>query len=156
MLTQLSRLSSDVDGRFAQSEELQFLKDYLDSAEVRISAYQKIRDSHLAIVESVEEQVRSTDQRLFMRGSRDVTPLFQRDTKSILVGTASAMLINDLDHLRDRFLLWHRTIIRAVKVDALAQVVYQVLPNVVKAVLSEQEAPHVMPALYLDQTILGD
>jgi hypothetical protein len=115
-----------------------------------------MRDSHVAIVESVEEQVRSTDQRLFMRGNRDVTPLFQRDTKSILVATASAMLISDLDHLRDRFLLWHRTIIRAVKVDALAQVVYQVLPNAVKAVLSEQEAPHVMPALYLDQTILGD
>jgi len=42
MLKQLSRLSNETEGRYASTVELQFIKDYVNSVDTRISAYEKI------------------------------------------------------------------------------------------------------------------
>ena len=59
MLNQLSRLSVEADGRYATSEELQFLKDYIQSLDLRLSAYEKISAAQTEIVDLVETQVRA-------------------------------------------------------------------------------------------------
>ena len=50
MLNQLSRLSVEADGRYATTEELQFLKDYIQSLDLRLSAYEKISAAQTEIV----------------------------------------------------------------------------------------------------------
>jgi len=50
MFKQLTRLSIDADGRYASDSELQFLQDYLDSAELRMSAYEKVREQEEQII----------------------------------------------------------------------------------------------------------
>ena len=50
MLTQFYRLKAAADGRYATPEELQFLKDYFKSFNLRLSAYQKIRAGEPEII----------------------------------------------------------------------------------------------------------
>jgi hypothetical protein len=153
MLKQLAQLSIETDGRYATAAELQFLKDYLQSMNTRVSAYKKIRDSAPQIVEDVGARMVEQDPFIFRKGSKDISGLYQRDTSNILRSTAAAMLLNNLDRLRDSFLLWHRTIVKAFQVDHLSQAAYQIMPGVMKRYLTDEEAKQVMPALYLNQTI---
>ena len=55
MLNQLERLSVEAEGRFATPEELKLLKDYFPTVNLRMSAYQKIRDREDEIIEMIEQ-----------------------------------------------------------------------------------------------------
>ncbi|RMF23527.1 MAG: allophycocyanin, partial [Cyanobacteria bacterium J083] len=56
MLSQLSQLSIEADGRYATEAELQFLKDYINSSQTRISTYEKIRDHAEVIINQVQAE----------------------------------------------------------------------------------------------------
>ena len=210
MLKQLARLSVEADGRYATAEELQFLKDYLDSADQRLSAYEKIREIEEKLIEQVKAKMLSLDSNLFRKGSQDFTAeelrclkdylhsvdqgssadekmsqseakfieqlkaemqsldskafrngaqnvisIWKRDVKHTLRSSAAAMLINDLDRLREGFLLWHRTIVHVFQVEDIAQLTYQVMPEVIQQYLTPEEATLIMSALQLDQTLLS-
>lgn len=155
MLNQLARLSVEADGRYASSEELQFLKDYIQSLDLRLSAYVKIQAAQAEIVNQVETQVRATNPNLFKKGNRDVTPTCKRDRFDVLRYSTAALLSNDLDHLRESFLLWYRTIIHAFQDEQAAHVTYQVMQEVVKKYLTPQEAALLSPIMGLNQVILG-
>lgn len=73
MLTQLARLSLEVDGRYATDRELQFFEDYDRSLEQRLNAYHKIRNAEEKIIHKVKqlsnlsagfERNRATEQQL--------------------------------------------------------------------------------------------
>jgi hypothetical protein len=98
--------------------------------------------------------MREINPNIFMVNSKDVSPLYQRDTKSILRSAAAAILINDLDRLRESMLLWHRTIIKAVKVEQVAELAHKTMPEIIQQFLTPQEFKLVMPALQLNQTVL--
>lgn len=155
MLNQLSRLSVEADGRYATREELQFLKDYIQSLDLRLGAYEKISAAHTEIVNSVETQVRATNPDLFRKGTRDVTATCKRDRFDVLRYSAAAVLSNDLDCLRESFLLWYRTIIRVFQDQQAAAVSYQVMLEVLKKHLTPQEAALISPVMGLNQVILG-
>ncbi|MGK7872233.1 MAG: allophycocyanin [Xenococcaceae cyanobacterium] len=155
MLKQLARLSVEADGRYATASELQFLKDYLQSVDQRISAYEKIRDAEEKIIDQVEAKMRSIDPNLFLRDSQDITSVCKRDRKHTLRCSAAAMLINDLDRLRDGFLLWQRTIVQAFDIERPTEVTYQVMPEIIKQYLTAEEAELVMSVLQLDLTLLS-
>jgi hypothetical protein len=155
MLNQLTRLSVDADGRYATAEELQFLKDYLASTESRISAYEKIRDAEDEIMDQLEAEARTKNPHVFMKGSEDMTPVCRRDRKHLLKCAAAAMLIDDLDRLRDGLLMWQRTIIHAMKDEQASQLICRLLPNVIKQHLTPEEEAIMMPALRLNQALLG-
>ena len=130
MLKQLTDLSIDVDGRYATREELQFLKNYLQSVEQRISAYEKIRDAETEIIDQLDEKIQATNPHLFMRGSKDLRPVCKRDRIYTLRCSAAAMLMDDLERLRDSFLLWERTIIQAFKDEQPTQITWQMMPEI--------------------------
>lgn len=155
MLNQLSRLSVEADGRYATSEELQFLKDYIQSLDLRLDAYEKISAAHAEIVNSVETQVRATNPDLFRKGNRDVTATCKRDRFDVLRYSAATVLSNDLDHLRESFLLWYRTIIRVFQDRQAAAISYQVMLEVLKKHLTPQEVALISPVMGLNQVILG-
>lgn len=155
MLKQLARLSVEADGRYATAEELQFLKDYLQSLELRVSAYEKIQSAEEKIIHLVEEKKQSLNANLFQLNSRDITQVCRRDMVNVLRCSAAALLINDFDRLRDGLLLWYQTIVRAFKYERYAQVTYQVIQDAVNQYLTPEEAALFRPILELNHIILS-
>lgn len=155
MLSQLARLSMEADGRYASAEELQFLKDYFQSLNHRMSAYKKIQASETEIMRQVEAQMLSLDPSLFRRGANDVTEKCRGDIVRVLRHSAAALLINDTERLRDRLLLWLQTILGAVQVRNTATVTYDVMKKVLKQYLTVEERNLFFPILDINRTLLG-
>ncbi|MEO6862998.1 MAG: phycobilisome protein [Microcoleus sp.] len=155
MLSQLARLSTEADGRYATAEELLFLKDYFQSLNHRMSAYKKIQASEKEIIRQVEAQMQSLDPSLFRRGTQDVTEKCHGDIVRVLRHSAAALLINDTERLRDRLLLWLQTILGAVQVRNTATVTYDVMKKVLKQYLTAEEVSLFFPILDINRTVLG-
>ncbi len=156
MLKQLTRLANDADGRFATAAELKFLKDYLDTVDERISAYSKIRDGENEISEKLATAVKGQNPYIFQKGKQDYSAVCKRDRQHVLRLSAASMLFGDLEMLRNGFLLWYRTIIKAFRDEKAAQATYRVLPEIVNQHLTPTEAALLKPSLELDQSILGE
>ncbi|MBR8830139.1 MAG: hypothetical protein N5P05_002797 [Chroococcopsis gigantea SAG 12.99] len=156
MLKQLTDLSRDCDGRYAQNQDLKFLKDYLDSAEGRIKAYEKMTGKAEEIVESWEEAKRNYPQDLFHQGSYDMTDICKRDMKDALRCAAAAMLFNDLDRLREGMLIWYGTIVKSFRYTKYAAVVYLLIQDVIKLYLDPLETEMILPVLQLQHAVLSN
>jgi Phycobilisome protein len=179
MLTQLNRLSVAVDGRYASDRELQFIEDYLESVEQRIEAYEKIRENeekiahktkmlaHLSLglaedrqlqdtsEDSAEQYIKDYDRLRQTMSAKDITQICSRDLTMLLRCVSIAMLIDDLDRLRDGMLLWQETIVRSFGLKEFANITYKVIQDVVKAHLSPEEAALILPALQLSHNLLS-
>lgn len=157
MLQQLTHLSIDADGRYATDAELQFLEDYLESAETRISAYEKIRDSEEKWIHHLKMRVRALNpqQVLFQRGKYDMTGIWERDVRMLMYCATAAMLINDLDRLREGTLIWHQTITKAQKVQHITRETFGIFMKIIGQYLTPEETQYILPTLQLNQTVLG-
>lgn len=155
MLKQLARLSIEADGRYATDQELKFISDYLQSVESRVSAYEKIRDAAENIIEQVKADKQARNNYSFYLGPNDRSETCLRDMPNVLRCSASAMLINDLDRMREGVLIWYQTIVRAFGYEQNAKLNYQILENIVRDNLSPEEAELMMPVLQLNYTILS-
>jgi Phycobilisome protein len=155
MLTQLSQLALESDGRYASAEELQFLKDYIQTAQQRSQIYKTIRDQEAFLLDELHNQTKTTDGGSLFKGTQDVSNFFKRDQKHILRVASASMLFNDLDFLREGLLLWHRTIIKAFGVERPAQVACQIWPSVMLKYLSTDEYALMSPVVGLIRAILG-
>ena len=156
MLKQLEQLSKSAEGRYATAEELEFLQNYLLTVDLRISAYQKIRDAEDEIIDRLEAKMRQKLPNIFQAGTADVSTMYQRDTKRILRNAIAAMLIDDLDRLREHILLWQRTIIKAFKVKHIATMTHTTMPEILQQFLTPEEFEAIEPVLQLNQAILAD
>ncbi|MBW4577288.1 MAG: phycobilisome protein [Aphanothece sp. CMT-3BRIN-NPC111] len=155
MLTQLTRLSVETDGRYAKLEELQFLKDYLQSMDVRLSAYEKIRAAQEQIILQVEVKMCDMDPSLFRSAAGDFTEIWRKDIGQLLRYAAAALLFNEPDHLREGLLLWHNTIAKSFKFERTCNTTFRVMPEVIKEYLTPQEAALFCPILELNHILLG-
>jgi len=155
MLKPLARLSVETDGRYATDAELQFMEDYFASVEKRIATYEKVRDAEPKIIEKVEKQKQEINPELFKLNGRDITGICRRDMIDILRCSAGAMLLSDMDYLRDNMLIWYRTIVRAYQYDRHDDTIYKLLENNTKAHLGPEEAKFMIPVLQLDHTLLS-
>ncbi len=155
MLKQLINLNIEADGRYATDQELQFLKNFLQSLDERISAYEKIRDAEEEIMDQTKAQIDAQNPNLFNRDSQDLSSVWRRDVGIVLRYSAAAMLINDLDRLREGLLLWHRTIVNANKTLPISQITYDVIPEIIQQHLTAEEAELMMPVMQLDQSVLS-
>lgn len=156
MLKQLARLSVEADGRYATAKELQFLKDYIDSVDRRIGAYEKIQAMEAVIVSKIDETRSAAEPDLFTKVSQvDGTVVCKRDFTNILRYSAAALLFDDCDRVPDNYLLWYKTIVRTFRYDRPAGVTYKVVQDVIKEYLTPQEATLFNPILELNQVVLG-
>lgn len=151
MLTQFNRLSVAADGRYATAEELQFLKDYFKSFNIRLSAYQKIRASETEIIRKVQAQIQSIDPTLFHSGSQDATNKWKLDTIRVLRHTAAALLFNDSDRFKEQFISWFQTILKAMNVERSAELTYQLMLEVIRQYLTAEEAALFVPIWELNR-----
>ncbi len=156
MFKQLTRLSIDADGRYATDSELQFLQDYLDTVETRISAYESIREHEEQIIYRWEAAKHGLKEDLFHMGDRDVSEICRRDMTNVFRCSATAILFNDLDRLREGLLIWYQTIVRAFNYTKYAKLNYVIIQDVIKEFLKPEEVDLLLPALKLDHTILSN
>jgi hypothetical protein len=156
MLTQLSRLSVVADGRYATPGELQFLKSYSQSLDLRVSAYEKLRAAETEIITEAEAKIRAIDPNAFISPTgKDYVEIWRRDTLELMRYAAAALLFNDPDRLREGLLLWHTTLAKSFKFARTCKTCFQVMPDVVKAVLTPEEAALFKPLLDLNKVTLG-
>jgi hypothetical protein len=155
MLSQLTRLSLEVDGRYATDEELLFLNDYMKSYSLRLQTYQKLQASEAAIVQQVLTKLRSLDQSLLKSGGEDISSKWKRDTIRVLRYSAIAMLLNDSDTLQERLLFWMQTVMRAFGAQKSCDVTYQLMQVAVRQELTPLQASLFCPILELNRRLLG-
>ena len=154
MLKQLERLSLSAEGRYATTQELQFIRDYISTVELRLSIYQKIRDNENEIVDRLQARMREIQPNIFQMNAKDRSDKCKHDCKIVLRNTIAAMLIDDLDRLREHILLWQRSIIKAFKEERIAAMVYKTMPEIIEQFLTPQEFGLIEPVLKLNQAVL--
>ncbi|MBW4663049.1 MAG: allophycocyanin [Chroococcus sp. CMT-3BRIN-NPC107] len=156
MLKQLARLSNETEGRYASSAELQFIKDYIDSVDTRISAYNKIQLAATEIVDKVAEIRSQAEPELFAKVSQvEGVAACRRDFTNILRHSAAALLFDDRDRMPENFLLWYKTIVRTFNYDRAAGVTYKLIQDVAQEYLTPEESALFNPILQLNQVVLG-
>jgi len=155
MLSQLQRLGTQTDGRYATDAELESLNDYVKSFKLRMATYAKIQAIEAQVVQQVYSKMRSIDTSLFLSGKEDVSQKWKRDTLRIIRYSAIALLLNDPDTLRERLLFWMQTIMRAFGAQRSCDVTYQVMQEVVRQHLTTEEANLFCPILELNRVSLG-
>lgn len=157
MLKQLNRLALDADGRYATASELAFLKDYLATIEPRISAYQKIREEGEIMADKIQARQKAQNVNCFTFNNQDQSSICRRDLVNAIRLSSTAVLFGELDLLRDNFLLWYRTIVKAFNYENMARSTYgKILPELMKALLDPEENKVTQPVLQLNASILSD
>ncbi|WP_449417216.1 phycobilisome protein [Phormidium nigroviride] len=155
MLSQLANLSVEADGRYAAQSELQFLKDYFQSLNLRLSAYQKIQAAEKEIIRDVETKILSASPDLLRRGSQDLTSKWRLDTVRVLRHSAAALLIDDRNRLRDRLLLWFQTILGSFQAKKTSEITFQIMQDAIKQYLTAEEASLFIPILEMNRSIFS-
>ncbi|MBW4441076.1 MAG: phycobilisome protein [Plectolyngbya sp. WJT66-NPBG17] len=155
MLSQIQRLTQETEGRYATDEELRFLAEYARSFELRVQTYQKLQACEAAIVQQVQAKMRAINPMLFRQGNEDLTNKWKRDTLRVLRYSSAAMLIDDPESMRERFLFWFQTIMRAFNAQKSCGVTYTVMQDVIKQVLTPNEASLILPILEVNRRMLG-
>ncbi|MBD1844633.1 phycobilisome protein [Cyanobacteria bacterium FACHB-63] len=155
MLSQIQRLTQETEGRYATDEELRFLIEYARSYELRVQTYQKLQACEAVIIQQVQAKMRAIDPMLFRQGNEDLTNKWKRDTVRVLRYSAAAMLIDDPESMRERFLFWFQTMMRAFNAQKSCGVTYTVMQEVIKQVLTVNEANLILPILDVNRRMLG-
>jgi Phycobilisome protein len=156
MLSQIQSLSRRVDGRYATDAELQFLDNYAQSFSLRVETYRKLQAAETLIVKQVQAKMQEIDPTLFNPGKEDVSTKWKRDTIRTLRYSAIAMLLDDPNTLRERFLIWFQTIMRAFNAQQSCDITYLILQEVVKQHLPPMQANLFCPILELNRRLLGN
>lgn len=155
MLSQLHKLSRDVDGRYATDDELQFVGEYLKRYRLRLETYQRLQAVESIVVQQVYAKMRSIDPTLFMHGKEDISQKWRLDTIRVLRYSAIAMLLNDPDTLRERLLLWMQSIMKAFGAQRGCRITYEVMQDVIKQHLTPSQAGIFCPILEMNRQVLG-
>jgi hypothetical protein len=155
MLTQLKRLSIEADCRYASTQELKFCDEYFQSLPLRLSAYQKLKESAEEIIDKTEAKMRASDSQIFVNSAGDFTQTWRKDIQQLVRYAAAALLFNDSDRLNEGLLIWHSTIAKSYKFDHTCKTTFRFMPEVVKEYLSPQELALFAPILSLNGVVLG-
>lgn len=156
MLSQFEELCKSTEDRYANDAELKFLHDYVNSFNLRKEIYAKLKVSEKEIVTKVYEKVKSIDVNLLQSNNQDITNKWKADTLRVLRYIAVAVLMNDNETYRQRFLLWFQTIMKAFGAQRSCFVTYEVMKEVFQDYLTPVQYELVSPSLELTQTILGE
>jgi Phycobilisome protein len=155
MLSHLYKLTHETDGRYATDDELAFIDQYARSFSLRVQTYQRLQATESAILQQVQAKMQALDPGLFRAGNSDVTLKWKRDTIRVLRYSAIAMLLDDPDTLRERFLFWFRTVMKAFGAERSCNMTYTVMQEVVKQNLTPTQANLFCPILEINRQILG-
>ena len=157
MLNQLKQLASTVDGRYATDSELQFVRDYIESIDLRVTTYEKVRNTEDDVIHDVFKEVNEMDPDAFnvVVGAKSVKETCIRDRKYLLKHISAAMLVADMDRLRDALLVWQRTLVKATQHERPSKYVTKAMVNVIKKRFTPEEAELLIPNVVVSQSFLS-
>lgn len=95
------------------------------------------------------------DPTLLISGTVDMSAKWKRDTVRVLRYAAVALLLDDAETYRERFLMWFQTIMQSFRAERSCDVTYTVMQDVVRQYLTPQEAELFLPILELSRLMLG-
>lgn len=139
MLSQIQTLLRDTEGRYATDTELQFLEDYSKGFPQRLRAYQSLRKQERTLIQQTYNQLRKQHPSLFPAGEKEALRKWQRDTIWVLRSSGVAMLLDDIDSLRDRLMLWFQTIMLAFGTQKICYLTYGTLKDLAPKIMGETE-----------------
>lgn len=155
MIQQIEQLCVNADGRYASDTELMFFQDYLKTARLRFSLYQKIQKLEPQLVQKVLAQLQAKDPDLLKMNGTDLTAKWQRDTVRLIRYAATALLSDDADLFNERMLMWFQTIMKSFKAERSCEATYQAMQSVVREALTPEEAALFCPLLEMSRVTLG-
>lgn len=155
MLSYLEKLALSTEGRYATDSELAFIEHYLPTYELRLTTYQQIQQLEQRIIEEVYTEMQAIDPGLFRSNAEELSQKWRRDAIRTLRYVAVAVLIDDVETFRERFLFWFQTIMRAFGAQRSCNVTYEVMQVVVRRHLPSEQADLVCPILELTRQMLA-
>jgi hypothetical protein len=155
MISQFNRLSLKADGRYATDLELEFIEAYIQSYPLRLRVYRKLQAAEIKIVQEVFEKLQKQDPRLLRSDGQDLSAKWKRDTVRVLRYSALAMLTDDDETFKERFLSWFQTIMRAFGAQKSCDATYAIMQEILPQYLTVEEVHLVLPVLELTQHTLG-
>lgn len=157
MLTKFDKLIRTAEGRYATDEELKFLDDYAQTMQLRADTYNRLRALETDIVDRVQTKMQSGYPHLLQGGTlADATSKWRQDTLRVLRFAAMAVLIDDPDRMKESFLYWFQTIMKAFGTGQSCAVTYTLMQETVKQMLPAAQADLLCPILELTRTQLGE
>ena len=155
MLSQLDELCRASEDRFAQDTELEFLEEYVQSFNLRKEIYGKLRSNEKLLVQKVYAQILAQEPNLLKSPNQDLTGKWTADTLRVLRYISHAILMNDRETYRQRFLLWFQTIMKAFGAQRSCRVTYEVMAAVLEEFLTPTQYQIALPFLQLTKDTLG-
>jgi hypothetical protein len=147
MLSQMQRLTATAEGRYATDEELRFLPEYLRSYELRMQTYQQLQKSEAAILKHTFTIAIQQAPDRFPVDQPERLKHCQQDVRQSLRYCAAAVLVNDLDVFRERYLLWLQTMMRALDKQSDNAIIYSAMQDAVRQILPAPQAAIVLPLI---------
>lgn len=154
MITLLEAALDHADGSYLTPEDLNSLDAVIQSWALRRQTYELIQAQEGAIVEQALTQL-STVLVKSSRIDNSTINKCRRDMTAVIRSCATAMLLQDEELLKDRFLYWMQNIMHAVQNQKLNGIVYQALQQAVAATLPSPNADLLMPYLQLTRDWLS-
>ena len=148
MITLLENALANADGSYLTAQDLQSLDQVIQSWSIRRQTYDLLQAKENQILDQSESYLSS----LMIDTSRlDSTAIHKcrHDMAVVLRSCATAMLLQDEELLKDRFLYWMQNIMHALQKQQINAIVYQSLQQAVGSHLPTQNAALLMPYLQL-------
>jgi hypothetical protein len=155
MLSKLQQLGINADGRYASDTELQFMDTYINSFDLRVEAYLRIKEVEKEIVETVLKKLRISYPKLLLLKGEDLQGKWKQDTLRVLRHSAMTVLLDDTELLRQQFLYWFQTIMQAFGAQEVCNITYLIMQDVVKNLLPKNVADLLCPILEINRDLLG-
>lgn len=156
MITLLENLIERSDGAYFEAKDLDLLEQGLQSWGDRRKTYQIIQDKEMAIVEKTLTRFQQENETLLRTAPESIFKKCQGDLISVLRHCAMAMLLQDEELLKDRFLYWMQNIMRALRNQKFNVHIYKILQDVIQEELPEQYANLMMPYLQITHQYLSE
>lgn len=153
MNTQIENMLAEAENRYLAPQELRTLQSYFTTFEQRAQAMSAIEAKEEAIVHEVIDVVfeRHPD---FSNQYHQARVRCIRDVTLTLRYCAQAMLRDDPDFLKEKYLYWLRTILHAFRFNEVIDTTYRQLVEKTKAHIDAEQFRLVEPYLTLTHNIL--
>jgi hypothetical protein len=156
MITLLENLLERSDGAYIETQDLDQVDRTLQSWGDRRITYQLIQEKEEKIVDETLKRFQTEHEILLKSAPANILKKCKGDLISVLRNCATAMLLQDEELLKDRFLYWMQNIMRALKNQKYNDQVYRIIQDVVQEELPAQYAQQMLPYLQLTHQYLSE
>lgn len=156
MITLLENVLERADGAYIEPQDLDQIDQMLQSWGDRRATYQLIQAKEEAIADKTLERFQTENEILLRAAPENIMKKCKGDLISVLRNCATAMLLQDEELLKDRFLYWMQNIMRALRNQRFNVHIYQILQDVIREELPENYADLMLPYLQITHQYLSE